>query len=139
MPEPSEPMWRRYLRFFGPNVKGDIDEELGFHFTERIDELRAQGLAPDAAHRQALAEFGDVPAIRAELHRIDREAHRRRRRRVSVTTAVGGLGLDLRFAFRTLRVSPGLVVAAAGSLAVAVAINVTMFAAADLEIGRAHV
>ena len=31
------PAWRRYLRLLRPDVEADIDEELRFHFDERID------------------------------------------------------------------------------------------------------
>ena len=39
----STPRWRRYLRFWRPDVDGDIDDELRFHFDARIAELRSAG------------------------------------------------------------------------------------------------
>ncbi|MCC6930093.1 MAG: hypothetical protein IT359_14005 [Gemmatimonadaceae bacterium] len=38
------PPWRRYLRFLGPNLDADIDDELSFHFAERVEALRAVAL-----------------------------------------------------------------------------------------------
>ena len=52
--------WRRYLRFLGPDLEGDIDDELSFHLAERIEALRSEGRSEPAARAQALAEFGDV-------------------------------------------------------------------------------
>ena len=49
----QSPRWRRYLRFWGPNPAADVEEEFGFHVQERIDELIAQGVAPDAARAHA--------------------------------------------------------------------------------------
>ena len=34
-----EPMWRRYRRFWGPDVVADVDEELEFHLETRADAL----------------------------------------------------------------------------------------------------
>jgi hypothetical protein len=33
------PMWRRYLRIFGPNVAADVETELVFHLDMRTQEL----------------------------------------------------------------------------------------------------
>ncbi len=38
------PMWRRYLRFFGPDVAADVGDELQFHIDAKTQELIAQGL-----------------------------------------------------------------------------------------------
>jgi hypothetical protein len=31
----GSPTWHRYLRFWGPNVDADVDDELAFHFDMR--------------------------------------------------------------------------------------------------------
>jgi putative ABC transport system permease protein len=74
------PRWRRYLRFFRPNIQADIDDEIRFHFDARIDELISQGVSLDDAHRRAVEEFGDVHAVTQELRVIDRGLARRRDR-----------------------------------------------------------
>lgn len=136
MPTPGEPMWRRYLRLFGPNVRADIDDELNFHFDERIEELRAQGHDTGAARHIAQEEFGDVATVRSALQRIDGQATRRRTRRANVAMTLGGLWLDLRFAYSSLRASPGLVISATATLALAIAINVTAFSLGDVIVWR---
>ena len=130
MAEP-EPIWRRYLRFFGPNIGADVEDELRFHFEERIAALMAEGLDRESASRAATAEFGDVAAVRRDLATIDRRVDRRHRFITRVTGAFQGLGLDIRSAVRGFRANPGLVAAAAGSLALAIGVNVTTFAAVD--------
>ena len=97
------PAWRRYLRFSGPDITSDIDEELRFHLEERIEDLVAGGLAPEEARARALAEFGDVTATRAALATIDRRILRRR-------TALERLLVvrdELRLALRRLLRQPG--------------------------------
>jgi hypothetical protein len=51
-------------------VAGDIDAELAFHIEQRERELVASGLAPEAAHVQALARFGNIDKVRAECRRV---------------------------------------------------------------------
>src|SRR5689334_5505717 len=69
---PSMPAsWRRYLRFWGSNVDGDIDDELRFHLESRVGEYINAGHSPEDARRIALDRFGDVPGIRGSLHRHD--------------------------------------------------------------------
>ncbi|MHB1327092.1 MAG: ABC transporter permease, partial [Gemmatimonadales bacterium] len=131
MPESPEPMWRRYLRFFGPDLRRDIDDELAFHFAERLEELRGAGLDDVTARRQAVAEFGDLPSVRKALERIDRGAAQRRGLRLRLATALSGAWSDLRFALRSLSHAPGAAAAAAGSMALAIGVNITMFAGAD--------
>lgn len=131
MSDPVEPLWRRYLRFFGPDVRQDIDDEIGFHLDERIEDLRQQGLDLESARRIALEEFGNLASVRGALERIDRRAANRRSRRSRLTTAWGGMWSDLRFAVRSLLNIPGLTAAAAGSIALAIGVNITMFAGAD--------
>ena len=45
---------------------------------------------------------------------------------------------DIRFAFRSLRRSPGLVLVATLSLALGIAVNVTIYAAVDILLLRPH-
>ncbi|MEP7345996.1 MAG: permease prefix domain 1-containing protein, partial [Gemmatimonadaceae bacterium] len=65
------PAWRRYLRFLRPDVHADIDDELRFHFDERIADLVASGASSQDAQRRALVEFGDLPSVRDNLRAID--------------------------------------------------------------------
>jgi len=38
--------WRRYLRFWRPNVERDVDDEMRFHLEMREREYVAAGLSP---------------------------------------------------------------------------------------------
>ena len=107
MAEP-EPIWRRYLRFLGPNVDADVEDELRFHFEERIEALMAEGLDRESATRTTTAEFGDVAAVRRDLATIDQRVERRHRLLTRLAGAWQGLGLDIRSAVRGFRANPGL-------------------------------
>ena len=107
------PAWRRYLRFLRPNVQADIDDELGFHLTERIDALIAAGEAPDVARAQALEEFGDVASVRAGLRQIDERVQLRFSRLESFSV----LAREIRYALRRLVRQPAFTVPAVVTLA----------------------
>ena len=46
------PMWRRHLRFWGSDVRADVDAELAFHVDELVDRLVQEGRAPAEARRK---------------------------------------------------------------------------------------
>jgi putative ABC transport system permease protein len=98
----SEATWRRYVRFWRRDVEADIDDELRFHFDERVDDLVRQGVTPESARATALAEFGSVPAVRDGLRTIDARLERRRHR----GAWRDDLASDLRYALRNLRRNP---------------------------------
>jgi hypothetical protein len=130
----DEPIWRRYLRFLEPDVEADVDDELRFHFSERVDDLVAQGKSVAGARRLAEEEFGDVPAFRRTVVRIDRTVQDRRRRLDRALRFTRGATMDIRFALRTIGRNPGLALVAGLSLALGIAVNVTMFAGLDLAV-----
>ncbi len=96
------PMWRRYLRFFGPDNRADLEEEFRFHLDMRRERLARQGLSDAEARAEAARRFGDLNTFREECERIDatmaKSSHRGER--------LGLLGQDLRFTWRQLRRSP---------------------------------
>src|SRR5678816_1492087 len=61
-------LWRRYLTFWRPDVRKDVDDELRFHLDERTADLIAEGLTPSEAAHRARAEFGDVDQAVSYTH-----------------------------------------------------------------------
>ena len=109
-------------------VKRDIDEELRFHFDARIEELVSQGMERDAARAQAVAEFGDVDAVRSDLQAIDDRLARRRDR----ASWLDGLRQDVTYAARALRRTPVVSLTVILALALGVGANAAMFSLLDV-------
>jgi predicted permease len=112
-------------RFWRPDVRRDVDEELAFHLEMRVRDLVAAGLAPDSARAAAEREFGDVGAIRAQCVTIDERRSRRDRRAEYVSDLLN----DLRIAARVLRRGPAFALTAIVCVALGVAATTTIFSA----------
>jgi len=76
------PMWRRYLRFWGPDVEADVDEELEFHVEMSIQELVDDGWPLETARQEVRRRFGDERRVRKACVQIDRRREREVRRSV---------------------------------------------------------
>src|SRR6185437_13882170 len=89
---------RRHLRFHGPKVDADVDDELRFHLESLEADLRAQGFTEADARREAARRFGNVARVRERLRRQDtRHSHR------AVRTAWWrDLMQDVRYTLRSL-------------------------------------
>ena len=109
------------------SIQRDIDAELRFHLETRIEELVSQGMTPEAARAQAVAEFGDVERTRAGLNEIDRRVAKRRGR----VELIGGVWQDLRYATRSLRRTPVVAVTIILTLALGLGANAAMFSLLD--------
>jgi len=120
------PTWRRYLRFWRPDVQADIDDELRFHFEAREADLRARGLPPDVIARTIAEEFGDVEATRRTLREIGERMERRRER----LRWWHELRADVGYALRGLRRQPTFAVAVLLTLAVGIGATAAMLTAA---------
>src|SRR4051812_45624342 len=90
--------WRRYLRFFRPNVERDVDDEMRFHLEMREREYVAAGLSAEEAHAETLRRFGDVDGVRESCYRIGHQ----RQRHMNFTDFAGSVRNDVVFAFRQL-------------------------------------
>ena len=67
------------------SVEHDIDEELSFHLSKTIDELRAGGMSDTEARAAAARRFGSLQFHRHNLLRLERQA----RSRANVSQVVG--------------------------------------------------
>ncbi len=124
MEYPKEtPRWRRYLRLFRRDVRADIDDELRFHFEERIGDLEAQGMSSESARALAQEEFGDVAAVRSGLQRIGNRIAERERRR----DWLGGWAQDIWYALRSIRRAPAMTATIVVTLALGLGLNTAMF------------
>ena len=68
--------WRRYLRFFGPNIDADVDAELRFHLEARIADYERRGFSHSEAERLARERFGDLSAVAQRLKSHDQARER---------------------------------------------------------------
>ena len=102
------PMWRRYLRFWGSDVRADVDAELGFHMNELIQRLLREGRDPAGARAEAARRFGDYAQVEAACVDMDQGWERQRRWR----QLLADLWQDLRIGARTLTKNPGFTISA---------------------------
>src|SRR5689334_13260083 len=123
----AEATWRRYLRFWRSSIDADLDDELRFHFEERIEALVASGLTSDEARRQALAEFGDIDPVRQGLREIDGRVDRTRQR----AHRWANWRQDFAYASRSLRRAPGLSATIIVTLALGIGVNAMLFSLLD--------
>ncbi len=102
------PMWRRYVRFWGSDVRADVDAELDFHVRELTERLVEEGRAPAEARTEAERRFGDYARVRKACIGIDRSWERQRRWR----QLLADLWQDLRIGSRSLAKNRGFTMAA---------------------------
>jgi predicted permease len=126
------PAWRRYLTFFKPDVRRDVDDELAFHLEERTADLVASGLTPAAAQRQARAEFGDVEQVSAGLRDIDHRILTNRAR----TEWRSVMQDEIRHALRRLARQPAFTVPAVLTLALGIGATTAIFTVLDAVVLR---
>jgi len=118
-----DPSWRRYLRFWGPDVRSDVDDELAFHIELRVDQLVAQGMDPAAARAAAWRRIGDAEALARTCREIDGERLTNARRREWAQ----GTWAELRVAARQLRRYPVLASVAVLTLALGLGATTAIF------------
>lgn len=129
----KEPVWRRYLRFWRRDPARDVDDELEFHFAQRIAEYERAGMSKEDALVAARARFGDTSAVRSELTQIDRRiAHRN-----DAWLWADAARHDLLSSARRLSRRPAFAAAVIVTLALGLGVNAAMFSFLDRVFLRA--
>ena len=126
------PLWRRYVRLWGPDPRGDMEDEFAFHVRERTEEFIAQGLDPKQAREEALRGFGDVERVKATCLDLARQRQASMKRHEQL----GVLWQDIVFALRQLRAQPLLTFAALLTLAVGIGATTSIFSVVNAVLLR---
>jgi hypothetical protein len=115
--------WRPWRWVVRRDPAEELNEELGFHFQERVRDYIERGLSPEAARLAAAERFGDARRVReacASMLAADRAAEARRTLwRVS--------WLDVKLGLRMFFKYPGLSLVSVIAMAVAIAIGAGYF------------
>jgi predicted permease len=114
------------------HVTRDVDQEIEFHIAMRAQALVATGLDPEAARAQAIAQFGNSAAVRAECVSIDTQ----RTRAMTTTERLDNLRRDAAYTIRSLRQHPAFAVVVVLILALGIGANTATFSVIDALILR---
>jgi putative ABC transport system permease protein len=115
--------WRLLPRSAARRAADELRAELDLYIELRAEELREDGFSPDEALQQAHAAFGDRAAIVNDCLGTTTRRYWRRRREETL----GSLIRDMKFAIRSLRRAPRLVVAVCLTLALGIGANSAIF------------
>src|SRR5689334_4401625 len=126
------PAWRRYLRFWRPNIAADVDDELRFHTDMRVAEYMARGMTESEARSAVANRLGDVESARADCIEQGklREVHARN------ADLLDGLRSDVRYALRSLGRAPGWTAVALLTIALGIGATTAVFRVADTLLVR---
>lgn len=127
----SQSMWRsgfrRLTRIWRSDTVDNVDDELRFHFEQKVAEFEAQGLSNAAARVRAEEEFGDVQVVRESLREIDDRVAKKRRS----AEWWEGVAQDARYAVRSLARSPIFTGTVVVTMALGLGANAALFSVLD--------
>ncbi len=112
--------------FLRGRLEQELSEELQFHLEHKIEEGVAEGLSPEEARYRALRAMGGLDQKKEEV-RDTRRVH-------WLTDFVD----DVRYAFRSLRRTPGLTAVVVVTLALGIGMTTTPFSMLDALIFRPY-
>ena len=129
-PHRRRPFW--YLRRRRDSVVAEVDEELNLHLQLRIEELEARGLAPNAARREALRQFGDLEATR----RYCRDQDEAKEQGMQRSLLLADLAQDFRICLRGLLRAPLMTIAIVATVGLGIGATTAIFGAVDAALLR---
>jgi hypothetical protein len=119
----KRPFW--YLRRGRDTVKAEVDEELIAHLDMRVEELRAGGLPPEVARREALRQFGDLEATRQYCRQQDQQ----KESRMQLGLTLDEIRQDLKISFRGLLRAPMMTLTIVATVGLGIGATTAIFSA----------
>jgi predicted permease len=127
------PGLRKILRLaIGRAPAADVDSEFEFHIATKVEQLTAQGMAPEQARAEALRQFGSPESFAREVREIDHHATQDSNRR----EYWADVRHDFVLAFRGARRSPLFATVVAITFALGIGANAAVFSLLDAVLLR---